>query len=107
MKQKEFFTKIYQIVDDIPPGSVATYGLIAILSGQPQRSRMVGQALHHAPDYLNIPCHRVVNCQGRLTPGWVDQGQLLANEGIKFKRNGCVDLKVYLWKSLSKVTALN
>lgn len=98
MKQKEFLDKVYQIVLDIPPGSVATYGMIAFLSGNPQRSRMVGQALHHAPDFLNLPCHRVVNCQGRLAPGWADQKQLLTNEGIQFKGNGYVDLKIYLWK---------
>lgn len=51
MKQKEFFHKVYQIVIDIPPGRVATYGMIAFLTGQPQRSRMVGQALHHAPRF--------------------------------------------------------
>lgn len=100
MKQKEFFHKVYQIVIDIPPGRVATYGMIAFLTGQPQRSRMVGQALHHAPASLHIPCHRVVNCQGRLTPGWADQRQLLLDEGIKLKENGCVDLRMHLWKLL-------
>jgi len=99
LKRKEFFDKVYQIVMDIPPGKVATYGMIALLSGEPQRSRMVGQALHHAPDSLYIPCHRVVNCQGRLTPGWAEQKQLLLNEGIILKDNGCVDLKKFLWKS--------
>lgn len=98
MKRQEFFNKVYQIVMDIPPGSVATYGMIAFLSGKPQRSRMVGQALHYAPDAHNIPCHRVVNCQGRLTPGWAEQKQLLLNEGVQLKENGCVDLKSYLWK---------
>jgi len=97
LNRKEFSNKVYEIVTDIPPGSVATYGMIALLSGYPRRSRMVGQALHHAPEFLNIPCHRVVNCQGRLTPGWVDQKQLLLNEGIHFKENGYVDLKKYLW----------
>ncbi|MHB8072329.1 MGMT family protein [Desulfosporosinus fructosivorans] len=97
MNRKEFSDKVYAIVLDIPLGSVATYGMIAFLSGYPQRSRMVGQALHHAPDFLCIPCHRVVNCQGRLTPGWADQKQLLSNEGIHLKENGCVDLKKYLW----------
>lgn len=92
--------KVYQIVMDIPPGSVATYGMIAFLSGAPQRSRMVGQALHHAPNSLNIPCHRVVNFQGRLTPGWEGQKQLLLNEGIHLLENGRVDMKKYLWKAL-------
>ena len=69
---------------------------------------MVGQALHHASDLFNIPCHRVVNFQGRLAPGWTEQKQLLTNEGIRFKENGCVDLKKYLWDvssgSISRLT---
>lgn len=97
MNRKEFSDKVYDIVREIPLGKVTTYGMIAFLLGYPRHSRMVGQALHHAPDYLNIPCHRVVNCQGRLTPGWTDQKQLLFNEGIHFKENGYVDLKTYLW----------
>ncbi|WP_407314100.1 MGMT family protein [Desulfosporosinus sp. SB140] len=97
MNKKEFANKVYDIVKDIPLGKVATYGLIAFISGYPQCSRMVGQALHHAPDVLNIPCHRVVNYHGRLAPGWTDQKRLLANEGVCLKENGCVDLKKYLW----------
>lgn len=101
MNNKEYANRVYEIVLDIPSGSVATYGMIAFLSGHPRRSRMVGRALHHAPDFLNIPCHRVVNCQGRCAPGWVDQKRLLANEGIRFKENGCVDLKKHLWNFAS------
>lgn len=97
MNRKEFSDKVYEIVKDIPSGQVATYGMIALLSGYPLRSRLVGQALHHVPDFLSIPCHRVVNHQGRLAPGWSDQQQLLSNEGIHLKENGCVDLKKYLW----------
>lgn len=97
MERKEFANKVYEIVRNIPRGNVATYGLIAFLCGYPKRSRMVGQALHHVPDFLNIPCHRVVNAQGRLAPGWPEQKQRLANEGVCFKENGCVELKRYLW----------
>lgn len=97
LNKKEFANKVYAIVNEIPRGKVATYGMIALLTGYPQCSRMVGQALHHAPDFPAIPCHRVVNHQGRLVPGWTEQKQLLAGEGIPLKENGCVDLKKYLW----------
>ena len=48
--------------------------------------------------YGDFPCHRVVNHQGRTTPGWDEQIVLLKREGITFKDNYCVDLKKHQWK---------
>lgn len=42
---------------------------------------MVGQALSHAPEEQHLPCHRVVNSQGRLVPGWQKQKELLEKKG--------------------------
>mgnify|MGYP000217078741 CR=1 FL=1 len=58
---------------------------IAQLIGNPQYSRMVGQALSYAPKEEDLPCHRVVNSQGRLVPSWQKQKELLEKEGITFK----------------------
>lgn len=88
-----FCQEVYQVVREIPVGKVSTYGGIAALLGMPQCSRMVGRALKQIPDDLSVPCHRVVNASGRLVPGWTEQKQLLLEEGISFKQNGCVDLK--------------
>lgn len=48
--------------------------------------------------YGNFPCHRVVNHQGRISPGWPEQIELLKNEGVTFKNDFCVDLKKHQWK---------
>ena len=48
--------------------------------------------------YGDFPCHRVVNHQGRTTPGWDEQIVLVKREGITFKDNYCVDLKKHQWK---------
>jgi methylated-DNA-protein-cysteine methyltransferase related protein len=66
--------------------------------GQPQCSRMVGQAMHYASFFTEAPCHRVVNSKGRLAPHWIEQQALLKKEGVCIKENGCVDLKVHLWE---------
>lgn len=95
--REAFYQQVYQVVRDIPAGRVATYGQIAFLIGRPDCPRMVGQAMRHAPAALHLPCHRVVNAQGRLAPGWDEQKFLLISEGVGFKRNGCVDLKHYRW----------
>ena len=100
MKREDFYLKVYEIVKEIPKGSVSTYGQIAFLLDTPQSFRRVGQALSHAPEFLKLPCHRVVNSKGRLVPGWIKQRDMLLKEGITFKDNGCVDLKKCIWKAI-------
>lgn len=68
MDRAQFYKEVYSIIKEIPYGNVSTYGKIAQLIGKPQCSRMVGQALSHAPEEQHLPCHRVVNSQGRLVP---------------------------------------
>lgn len=96
------FEKIYEIVRQIPKGKVATYGQVALLAGNPRWARVVGYALHVNPEPVVIPCHRVVNKDGRLAGafafgGYEAQRALLENEGIVFESDGTVDLKKYLW----------
>ena len=42
---------IYSVVEEIPEGSVATYGQIAKLIGRPKNARLVGRALKQAGMY--------------------------------------------------------
>lgn len=95
---QNFYPEVYDVVKQIPRGKVMTYGQIARLLGRPQNSRLVGQALMNVPENLHLPCHRVVNSEGRLVPTWTQQRDLLRNEGITFKTNGCADLKKHLWQ---------
>ena len=98
MDKDTFQQEVYNVVAAIPPGRVVTYGQIAYLVGRPQCSRMVGRSLKQVPLDLNLPCHRVVNAQGRLVPGWEEQRTLLQLEGVCFKKSGNVDMARYLWK---------
>lgn len=95
------FEKIYAVVRRIPKGKVATYGLVAAVAGNPRWSQVVGYALHVNPDPENIPCYRVVNRFGELSPSFAFGGEnmqkvLLESEGIEVT-DGKVDLKKYLW----------
>lgn len=56
-----FYEQVYNIVSQVPSGTVVTYKSIAVLMGYPQHARLVGRALKLVPKNLNIPCHRVVN----------------------------------------------
>ena len=97
------FEKIYEVVRSIPEGKVATYGQVALLAGNPRWARVVGYALHSNPSPGIIPCHRVVNREGRTAESFAFGGgevqrQILESEGIIFNADGSVDLTEYLWK---------
>ena len=98
-----FFAEVYAAVRRIPEGKVATYGQIALLCVNPRGSRAVGYALHVNPEPGVIPCHRVVNREGRLAPGFAFGGAgaqraLLEKEGVTVREDNTVDLKKYLWR---------
>ena len=95
---RAFRDAVLNIVGQIPRGRVMTYGYIATLAGWPSHSRMVGRTLRYTPGAEKLPCHRVVNKEGRTAPGWSQQRPLLETEGVCFKRNGHVDMSRYLWE---------
>ena len=97
------FEKIYEVVKSIPKGKVATYGQVALLAGNPRWARVVGYALHVNPEPGIIPCHRVVNREGKVAPSFAFGGegvqrQLLESEGIVFESDGRIDLEKYCIK---------
>ena len=96
--QEDLIYEILSVVEEIPYGRVASYGQIARLIGRDNNARLVGKVLSKAELYGDFPCHRVVNHAGRPAPNWPDQRRLLEQEGVQFKSNGCVDMKVYQWE---------
>ena len=95
----DFYTQIYTLLKTIPVGKVTTYGDIAKALGRPRCARIVGYALHVNPDPQNVPCYKVVNRQGKLTPffafgGIETQKELLEQDGIQVINN-TVNLDVY------------
>lgn len=72
--EKNTFEKIYDVVKMIPEGSVASYGQVAEIAGNPRWSRVVGYALHSNPDPEHIPCHRVVTKDGRVSDAFAFGG---------------------------------
>jgi methylated-DNA-protein-cysteine methyltransferase-like protein len=93
---------IWNIVKEIPSGKVATYGQIADLVGLEGHARFVGYALHGTPRNVNIPWHRVINSQGKISlsgPSAKKQRKLLEAEKIVFSPSGKIDLKKYGWRA--------
>ena len=95
MSDNNFFQQVYEVVKKIPDGKVMTYGQIAEAIGS-KDARKVGWALHANKDGSIVHCHRVVNKDGGLAPGYAFGGldaqkvRLIA-EGIKFNEAGNVD----------------
>jgi methylated-DNA-[protein]-cysteine S-methyltransferase len=50
----------------IPAGEVRSYSWVAAEMGQPKAARAVGGVMARNPVPLLYPCHRVVDCEGRL-----------------------------------------
>lgn len=100
-REKDFFDRVYKIVEKIPRGKVTTFGLIAEACGIKSAARTVGWALNGA-SASHLPCHRVVNRIGALT-GRMHFGDshlmedLLRSEGITFDKDDCVEIKKHLW----------
>ena len=120
-RNKNFREEVFRQVKKIPEGKVATYGQIATKLGNPRLSRQVGWVLHMNTD-PRVPCHRVVDRNGRLAPnfggpslwnfpaplksrfagrsgafdGWKEQKRRLMTEGVRFVDNMHINLANYL-----------
>lgn len=98
MINENLIYEILAVVEEIPKGKVSTYGQIARLIGRERNSRLVGKVLSMSEYYGSYPCHRVVNHAGRPAPHWTEQAELLKDEGVIFKSNGNVNLKLCQWE---------
>jgi methylated-DNA-protein-cysteine methyltransferase-like protein len=86
--------KVYQLVAKIPKGQVMTYGQIAKIL-KIKSAREVGRILHQNKDPVNIPCHRVVFANGRLSKSYAFGGieaqrKKLIKEGAEFIKDKVV-----------------
>ena len=103
--EQSTFELFYDVVKQIPQGSVATYGQVASLAGNKRWARVVGYALHANPDPEHIPCHRVVNREGMVSEAFAFGGgnrqeELLRSEGVEVIDKK-VDLTKYRWKRMT------
>jgi len=96
----EFQQEVYRICKKIPKGKVSTYKAIAEALGK-NSYRAVGSALNKNPYAPHVPCHRVVNSDGRLGEfayGIKRKESLLKKEGVTIEK-GKIDLKKFEYKN--------
>ena len=100
----ELARQILQVVALIPYGKVASYGQIARMAGLPKHARLVGYVLKHLDSEAEIPWHRVINSQGKISLSKLDdQGENI--QRVKLLAEGVmvigdkINLKQYQWKN--------
>ena len=97
-----FARSVYALVSAIPPGSVASYGMVAASLGRPRAPRGVGGALSALPEGLDVPWWRVINSSGRISTSSLHhtaqiQRALLEDERLSFTESGRIDWDLYGW----------
>lgn len=101
MSRRAFTDRVVETIRSIPQGMVASYGMVAALSGNARAARQVARILHSCSRTEGLPWHRVVNREGRISlppmKGGDEQRTLLEDEGVVFGPSGCIDLEVFGW----------
>lgn len=89
---------IHDLVCQIPPGRVSTYGAIATVLSIPN-PRMVGKAMSSSdPSGKPVPAHRVVNSTGHLSgEHQTPRRKQLEKEGVKVKGDKIIDFSKLFW----------
>lgn len=102
-KQKEKtnkFLDIYDVVAKIPKGKVMTYKQVAAIVGT--TPRVVGFAMAGNKDTGKVPCHRVIDSQGKLRGygfgGIKVKKKLLEEEKVKFLNEDTINLQISLYQ---------
>ncbi len=96
--------RIAHLIRAIPYGSVATYGQIAALAGNPRAARAGVWVLRGGDAGNPLPWHRVINSRGAVSlppgDGFELQRALLLDEGVSVDADGRVDLNRHLWSGI-------
>lgn len=85
----DFTGAVGDVLQQLGPGDVMSYGEIAEEAGYPGAARAVGNLL---AIILGLPWWRVVTQSGRLAPGHERvQTELLRSEGVRVRQGRVID----------------
>ena len=112
--QSAYYETVWEIVRQVPPGHVVTFGQIAAMIPPPDGiapdvykrvgPRWVGYAMNAVtfPDEASVPWHRVINSQGGISleegsaPAAKQRARLEA-EQVRFDQKDQIDFDVFGW----------
>jgi deoxyribonuclease V len=98
----DLWEETYDIVRQVPKGRVTTYGRVAQALGDQSSSKFVWHALSPTEGAADVPWHRVVRSDGRLTGAQSNQTLeaktvLLEEEGVSVSSGQVVDFHGLLY----------
>ena len=88
------FAYTYDLVRQIPPGRVSTYGAVATALGDIRAARAVGRMMNQNPDPDTMPCFKIVYADGRLGGfgrGIEDKIKRLQEDNVQVDQGKIVD----------------
>lgn len=108
--RRYFEALVWDLVRQIPPGKVSTYGQVAQVilkvmgrtnpNDRAWGARWVGGAMAACPP--DVPWQRVINAQGMISlgrgAGYDRQRELLLADGVIFDSRDRIDLKRFAWE---------
>ena len=97
--ERSFNERCYAVLKKIPKGKITTYKEIAKALNS-KAYRAVGKAMNKNPHSPLVPCHRVINSNGKLggfASGLKNKIKMLKKEGIEIN-NGKINLKKFFYR---------
>ncbi len=92
---------VYKKLVQVPKGKVTTYGELAKAVGLKNGQRAIGRIMNKNLYPVIIPCHRVVNSNGKIgcyAYGDDVKNKMLTKEGIEIRNGKILDFEKRIYK---------
>jgi len=92
---------VYKKLLLVPKGKITTYGELAKAVGLKNGQRAIGRIMNKNPFPVIVPCHRVVNSNGKIggyAYGKDVKNKMLTKEGIEIQNGKILDFEKRIYK---------
>jgi len=92
---------VYKKLLRVPKGKITTYGELAKAVGLKNGQREIGRIMNKNPFPVIVPCHRVVNSDGKIggyAYGQDVKNKMLTKEGIEIQNGKILDFEKRIYK---------
>ena len=93
--------RVYKKLSQIPKGKITTYGELAKAVDLKNGQRVIGRIMNKNHFPVIIPCHRVVNSDGKIggySYGEKVKTKMLSQEGLEIKNGKILDFEKRIFR---------